>query len=312
VLEDQWYAAVGLSQTAALKAAWKCFEQHGVSPVLAPALTGEISSPMALGSDSTPVEIDFLGERTYLADSLQFGLELLCRLHPGGAWYAMPSFRGEAADQRHLNQFFHIEAEVAGELGDAMALAERLVTEIVAAVAGVLDDDAADALRARSSVFRNGVPRLEHDDAVEMLRDVPGATALLDDAFTVIAPPGEARLAEEAGGTVWILHPPREVVPFYQADDGSRALAADLVVGRWETVGAGQRHTTGSDTRAALRRSGVPESEYAQYLQMKDRRPIQTAGFGLGLERLLAWCLDHEDLRDLPLFPLVPTPVSSA
>jgi aspartyl/asparaginyl-tRNA synthetase len=80
-----------------------------------PITCNSVSSPMGLGSDSLPVHVNLFGKETYLADSMQFYLEYFVRQpNVEGIWYIMPTFRGEDPDARHLNQFFHSEAEIKG------------------------------------------------------------------------------------------------------------------------------------------------------------------------------------------------------
>lgn len=81
---------------------------------------------MGLGSDSEPVPILFLGQKTHLADSMQFSLEYFLRSHDNvpGVYYVNTSFRGEAPNAVHLNQFYHIECERLGSLSKGIGIAE--------------------------------------------------------------------------------------------------------------------------------------------------------------------------------------------
>jgi aspartyl/asparaginyl-tRNA synthetase len=115
---------------------------------------------------------------------------------------------------------------------------------------------------------------------------------------------GERQLIEMYGGAVWVTHPPAEAVPFYQAVDSEGcALSADLLFGVGEVVGCGQRQSTGDLVRASLEAHHVDPAPYHWYCTMKDHFPLQTAGFGLGLERYLLWLLCHDDVRDLHALP---------
>jgi len=80
-------------------------------------------------------------------------------------------------------------------------------------------------------------------------------------------------------------------------------LAADLLFGIGETVGAGERHASESELRGALATHGIDSEPYAWYVQMKALRPMRTAGFGLGTERYVCWLLGHNDIRDCQLLP---------
>ena len=115
---------------------------------------------------------------TTLADSMQFGLEYLCRVCPRGAWYLMPSFRGEPSDATHLGQFFHSEVELPTDLDGAMDAAEAYIDALVGAILDEPDDD----LRATASGtdhlvawLRDRPARLTFDEAAERLAGVSGA-----------------------------------------------------------------------------------------------------------------------------------------
>lgn len=302
-LSSPWYHLVAQLSAAALKQTWEFFTDRGLTPVLCPMATNEISSPMGRGSDSLPVAVDLLGQRTHLADSMQFQLEHMLRLHPEGVWYVMPSFRGERDDPRHLNQFFHVEAEILGGLDDVVALASTLVQSLARAMYAVLTAERTGDHAHVAALAERTPEAIRFDDAVGLLGADPSMVRSADGVALGLTPLAEAELARQAGGAVWVTHPPLDGVPFYQAaaPDGSSALAADLLLSHGEVVGAGERHRTGAAVRRSMRRAEVDPSTYGCYLELKDLAPRRTGGFGLGLERLLAWALGHDDIRDIPL-----------
>ena len=112
---------------------------------------------------------------------------------------------------------------------------------------------------------------------------------------------GEKKLIDHFG-VVWLTHFPRLIAPFYQAKsiDGLTVECADLLIGIGETVGCGERHATGEDVRLGLEEHQVPVADYEWYVQMKNKYPLRTAGFGLGLERFLLWVLQHNDYSRSP------------
>ena len=107
-----WYRMLTRLYAALVEATSDFYRTEGVSPALMPITVPFVSSPMALGSDSIPVRVELHGELVYLADSMQFQLEFMLRHGLRGAYYIMPTFRGEEPDSTHLNQFFHSEAEI--------------------------------------------------------------------------------------------------------------------------------------------------------------------------------------------------------
>ncbi|HVE70509.1 MAG TPA: amino acid--tRNA ligase-related protein [Thermoanaerobaculia bacterium] len=288
-------------------ASTRFFRQRGLRAAYLPLTTHSVSSPAAPGSDSLPVEVELCGIRTYLADSMQFLLEYVCRFQPKGVFYVMPSFRGEAPDARHLSQFFHAEAEIAGSLEDVMELVEAYVRSLVSAFLeeteeGVLANLNYLARAADGPSFR----RLAVDDALEILADVPQTVEKRNGALVISAAGERFLLRELGGGPLWLVGHDAAAMPFYQArtaGDPRRTRSADLLMGIGETVGAGERHATGDATAAALAEQGIDPVDYAWYLEMKYAAPLQTSGFGLGVERFLLWLTGHTDIRDMQVIP---------
>src|SRR6476646_3425695 len=108
-VELPWYRTISVLLSEIYFLTYEFYREQGFRCAPLPITCGSISSPMGLGSDSLPVSVDLFGERTYLADSMQFHLEYLLRQGAKGVFYIMPTFRGEDPDHRHLNQFFHSE-----------------------------------------------------------------------------------------------------------------------------------------------------------------------------------------------------------
>lgn len=284
------------------------FRSRGAVQALLPVTTGAISSPMGLGSDSRPVRATIEGHNIFLADSMQFMLELTARIEERPTYYVMSSFRGEGADHRHLNQFFHVEVELPGGREDAMEWAEALAR----AMAAQLLAEASDAIEAlggdrdRISAFSAGeerFPRITHDEALAMLVGDAGASRE-EGGERIVTSHGERELCRRLGDFVWLTDMPRATVPFYQAvlpDNPHRTATADLLAGIGETLGLGERARTPADVLANLAFCEVDPAPYGWYLEMKRRNPCRTAGFGLGLERFLMWCVGGRDIRDFCL-----------
>lgn len=286
------------------------WSRRGARNLHLPITTNSISSPMGLGSDSLPVEIDLFGERTFLADSMQFMLEYGARLSDAGAWYLMPSFRGEDADERHLNQFFHSEAEVLGDLTNVMDVAEAYVRHLTASVleeyGDRLEEQVGTVDHLRAMVDAEPFPRLTLDQAETFLGDDGRSIVRHEGGFRVLTDHGERRLMDELSPFVWVTHFDHLSVPFYQAygdDDMRTSLNGDLLFGIGEVIGCGERHVDGAQTRRALAHHEVPEADYDWYVRLKDEHPELTSGFGMGVERWMMWVLRHDDIRDMALLP---------
>ncbi|MEC3978041.1 amino acid--tRNA ligase-related protein [Amycolatopsis sp. H20-H5] len=305
ILDDPMYACLVRLQDLVSYETARFWRAREVRALHLPVTTGSISSPMGLGSDSLPVQVDMFGVPTYLADSMQFMLEYGCRLAPNGCYYLMPSFRGEKADSTHLSQFFHSEAEIPGTLDDVISVADSYVRYLAAAVLEHLSGEVAELageVAHIESFLATPTARMTFDEAVDVL-DANTACFEVHDQWRTITRLGESKLIEGYGPGVWLSHFDQLSVPFYQAVDetGTKALNADLLLGPGEVVGCGERHTSAENVRAALCGHGVAEEDYQWYVDMKDHRALHTSGFGMGVERFLMWVLKRSDIRDLQL-----------
>ena len=106
------------------------------------------------------------------------------------------------------------------------------------------------------------------------------------------------------GLAVWLTGFPTLAVPFYQARDPrdpAVTLSADLLLGNCEVIGSGQRHVTDVEVARALAEQDLASGPYEWYLEMRREHPMQTSGFGLGLERYLMWALQQSDIRNCTL-----------
>lgn len=318
-IKSQWYRNLFQIQNTLFHSTVEYFNNKcKFAYALTPITTDTISSPMGLGSDSEPVFVNMLGQDVYLADSMQFVLEYFLRFQDGlpGAYYVSPSFRGEDPDATHLNQFYHVECELLGDMNAAISIAEGFVahlthtmlkahSKIILSVAGTLSH-VQDMLRR----LEEPLPRVTLDQAITML---PSADCLewvqkgQPQFGRKLTRKGERILIEKYGGAVWLTELDHLGVPFYQAYvEGSgrnKAKAADLLLGLGETVGLGERHSTAEMVQEALRHHAVPEESYRWYMNMRQVIPLSTSGWGMGTERYLCWLLQHDDVRDMQIIP---------
>ncbi|KAL8995646.1 MAG: hypothetical protein Q9169_004655 [Polycauliona sp. 2 TL-2023] len=273
VLSEMWYKNLFTIQDSLFHSSVSFFKQ-GVNYKYAfvPATTNAISSPMGLGSDSEPVPINLLGQKTYLADSMQFALEYALRIEDGldGVYYVNTSFRGEDSDAMHLNQFYHVECELAGDYDKGIAVAERYLVSVISsilrdhshtieALAGTVDH-----LTAFLDLYRQydqNLPRVTLDEALNLRQ-------MDETCWKYVVPEnkahgrtinrvGEQKLIQHFGGAVWLTEMDHLSVPFYQAyvpaTSGHKARCADLLLGNGEVLGMGERHVTSTEVRHALK-----------------------------------------------------------
>lgn len=310
ILQSPWHRNVMVVTDAAIQASHEFFRAEGCLHGAFPMTTGSISSPMGLSSDSLPVEAIIAGRRRYIADSMQFALELGCRVAGRPTYYVMSSARGEDPDRRHLTEFCHAEVEIAGGLEDVLSLGERYlrhlnrfvgdnVRGVVAEMAGSTDH--LDRALADEAPFG----RISFTDACALLEGAgtKGVLEPLPNGEVRITASGERLLLEAVGDFTWLTHMPASTVPFYQrtGPDGRTALNADLLAGFGEILGCGERVLTVQETLANLAAQSVSPEPYGWYCEMKDRHPLATAGFGMGIERYLMWLTQRDDIRTLTL-----------
>lgn len=312
-LESPWYRHIANLENTISCETYSFYRNKGLITMHLPITTGSISSPMGRGSNSLPVKIKLFDVDTYLADSMQFMLEYGCRIHSRGCYYIMPSFRGEQADKRHLCQFYHSEVEIPGTLEDIITLAEEYICYLSEAILKKNIDDvkaiAGGVTHIEQLIEKKKFPRITVDDAINLMDKKAQKVRLYDIdekyGFRTINHAGEAFLMKEFGGIVWLTHFDHLAVPFYQAYDesGNKALNADLLLGIGEVIGSGQRHVNFDEVNDALKKHEVSAQEYDWYMKMKKEKPIQTSGFGMGIERYLLWVLKHDDIRDCQILP---------
>jgi asparaginyl-tRNA synthetase len=309
LIDHPWYKGLVKIQDRLHYAIHDFFRNEGLRILDLPLTTGSISSPMGLGSDSMPVKVDICGCRTYLADSMQFLLELGCRLHPEGVFYKSVSFRGEETDKLHLAQFHHAECEIPGNLDDIMIVAGHFVHYLTMVLledcAETVERMAGNLTHLETCAELNGrFPSITNSEAVDILAS--DGQHLIDVSpigFKIPSKDGEKRLVEflGAGIGVWLTHLPSMAVPFYQALDpldSECTLTADFILGKCETLGSGQRHKTEKSVRQSLARMKVEPEPYEWYCKMRQEKALGTSGFGLGIERYLMWALNQDDIRN--------------
>ncbi|XP_062842963.1 uncharacterized protein si:ch211-256m1.8 [Trichomycterus rosablanca] len=318
-IKSQWYRNLFQIQNTLFHSTVEYFSnQCKYAYALTPITTDTISSPMGLGSDSEPVFVSMLGQDVYLADSMQFVLEYFLRFQEGlaGTYYVSPSFRGEDPDATHLNQFYHVECELLGDMDAAISVAEGYVvyltqtmlkhhSKIILSVAGTLSHahDLIERLKEPLPrvTLEQAIPKMPSADCFEWVQE--GQPQL----GRKLTRKGEAALIEEYGGAVWLTEMDHLSVPFYQAyvqgSGRNKAKAADLLLGLGETIGLGERHSTPEMVLEALQHHAVPEESYKWYINMRKDIPLCTSGWGMGTERYLCWLLQHDDVRDMQIIP---------
>ncbi|KAM8844366.1 uncharacterized protein AB9W97_022462 [Spinachia spinachia] len=320
-IKSQWYRNLFQIQNTLFHSTVEYFHSTcQYSYALTPLTTDTISSPMGLGSDSEPVSVNLLGQNIYLADSMQFVLEYFLRFQENlpGTYYISSSFRGEDPDATHLNQFYHVECELLGDMDKAISRAEGYLAHLTKSMLKKHSDKILNTagtlthVKAMLSKLDGKIPlpRVSLDQAIPMMPSADCFEWVQDGQPQFgrkLTRKGERVLIEKNGGAVWLTEMDHLSVPFYQAymegSGRSKAKAADLLLGLGETLGLGERHSNPEMVKEALRHHAVPEQSYKWYIDMRQVKPLQTSGWGMGTERYLCWLLQHDDIRDLHIIP---------
>jgi asparaginyl-tRNA synthetase len=270
----------------------------------------EVSPPMfisaAVEGGSTLFGLDYFDQKLYLTQSSQLYLEILiCSLEK--VYCIAPSFRAEKSRTiRHLTEYWHIEGEWPfADMHDLMRLEEELVTHICQQTASKCEKElielGADASKLTS--VEPPFPRITYSEAVELLHK-RGSKLQWGKDFGY---DDEKRLANEFGKPFFVYDYPTAIKAFYCKTHRERpeiAMSVDMLVPRiGELSTGGAREDDKEELVKRIRETGLKEKDYDWYLDLRRYGTVPHVGFGLGLERLLAWILDLENVIDTIPFP---------
>ncbi|WP_373590261.1 asparagine synthetase A [Metamycoplasma equirhinis] len=274
--------------------------------VCLPITTQSISSPMGIGSDSKPYKVKSIENNNefYLADSMQFYLELLLRAkNLNKVGYFTNTFRGENVDKRHLHQFNHFEIEIKGDIKLCKNLAFNYIKYIVKKTILNLKDN--NLIKANLNNLNDFINKkyydLDYFDAISILKnDCPSGITNKNNINSI----GERYLIKKFNNSgIFLNNFPAKLVPFYQKNVSNRAINSDFLIGIGETIGMGQRCETYEETINSIRLHNNNPNEYNWYFKMKKEKPMQTSGFGVGIERLILFLINEDDIRNVVVLP---------
>ena len=272
-------------------------DDHGFFRVDSPILT-----PAACEGTSTLFELDYfdLG-KAYLTQSGQLYNEATA-MALGKVYCFGPTFRAEKSKTRkHLNEFWMLEPEWAyADLDELVSVTSSLIEYTVHRVLEKRKDDLKELERDTTTLERIKAPfpRVKHSEAVRIIHE-NGVEMAENDDFGAAQ---EECLGKYFGTPVVVTHWPHEIKAFYMKrapEDPNLVLGMDIIApeGYGEIVGGSQREEDLDILLGRIRKEGLPEEVFQWYLDLRRFGSVPHGGFGLGLERMVAWICGVDHIR---------------
>jgi len=285
-----------------IRASRNFFDERGFTLVDAPIFT-----PNACEGTTTLFQTQYFDETAYLTQSGQLYSEATAAAF-GKVYCFGPTFRAEKSKtRRHLMEFWMVEPEVAfAQLADMMELSEQFLTYIVQRVLEARRQELAVLERdiAKLEAVKPPFPRLTYEEAIRLLQQKNNPTQLGDD----FGGDEETIISQQFERPVIIHRYPTALKAFYMQPDEARsdlALCMDVLApeGYGEIIGGGQRIHDAELLRARLKEHHLPEDAFKWYLDLRQFGSVPHAGFGMGIERAVAWICGLEHVRETIPFP---------
>jgi asparaginyl-tRNA synthetase len=296
-------AAILRIRAEAVRAARNYMDEQGYTLTDAPIFT-----PAACEGTSTLFEVNYIDEqKAYLTQSGQLYIEATA-MALGKVYTFGPTFRAEKSKtRRHLTEFWMLEPEAAyAELADMMLLGEGLVSAIVQSVVKNKSREL-EVLKRDVKKLENvkaPFPRISYEEAVAVLNKHGNPAKFGDD----LGGDEETIISNEFDRPVMVHRYPSAIKAFYMQPDPQRpdlALAFDMLApeGYGEIIGGSQRIHDYDLLVKRLHEHNLPEESFQWYLDLRRYGSVPHAGFGLGLERTVAWICGTEHIREVIPFP---------
>jgi asparaginyl-tRNA synthetase len=301
-------AAILRVRAEIIGAARDYFDSHGFTLTDPPIIT-----PAACEGTTTLFPVDYFEEQAYLTQSGQLYIEATA-MALGKVYSFGPTFRAEKSKtRRHLTEFWMVEPEVAyGTLDDLMVLAEEFITFIVKRCLERRRADLQTIGRDVSKLETIDVPfpRISYDEAVQKLQQ-GHAEGKLENKFEYggdLGSPDETYLSSLYDRPVMVHRYPASVKAFYMEPDPQRpelALCVDVLApeGYGEIIGGSQRMASHDLLLKRIHEHNLPEEAFKWYLDLRKYGSVPHSGFGMGIERAVAWICGLEHVRETIPFP---------
>ncbi|KAF7909075.1 uncharacterized protein EAE98_010802 [Botrytis deweyae] len=262
---------------------------------------------------STLFELDYYGEKTYLTQSSQLYLETgIPSL--GNVYCIEKSFRAEKSlTRRHLSEYTHVEAELDFiDFDDLLDHLEEMISTVISTI--MADPEIAGYIKELNPEFQapaRPFKRMRYSDAIDWLnaQDPPilneeGNPHVFGDD---IAEAAERKMTDIINLPILLTHFPVEIKAFYMKKDPQDPRVTEsvdvLMPGVGEIVGGSMRMEGYEELMAAYEREGISPKEYYWYTEQRKYGTSPHGGYGLGLERFIAWICKQHSVRTCCLYP---------
>lgn len=289
-----------------IKAIRDYFDEGGFTLVDSPIFT-----PNECEGSSTLFATEYFDEMAYLSQSGQLYAEAAC-MAVGRAYCFGPTFRAENSNtRRHLTEFWMVEPEVAymdleGDMELAQGMIQFIIRRVLANCAAELVVIERDT-KPLEAVIAGPFPRISYTEAVEMLQKA-GVDFKWGDDFGAA---DETIISEKFDRPVIVYNYPTEIKPFYmKRDPANPKVVANMDIlapeGYGEIIGGSQREENMEVILAAMAEAKLNPKDYQWYLDLRRYGSVPHAGFGLGVERTVAWLCKLPHVRETIPFPRLP------
>jgi asparaginyl-tRNA synthetase len=302
-VRSQRQASILRVRAEIIKAARDFFDDRGFTLTDPPILT-----PAACEGTSTLFPVDYFDDQAYLTQSGQLYIEATA-MALGKVYSFGPTFRAEKSKtRRHLTEFWMVEPEIAyAGLDDLMTLAEQFISFIVRRCLERRRTDLHAIGRDISKLEKivPPFPRITYDDAVKNLQE-GHAKGALESKFEWggdFGSPDETYLSAQFDKPVMVHRYPAKVKAFYMEPDPQQpelALCVDVLApeGYGEIIGGSQRTASHELLLQRIHEHNLPEEAFKWYLDLRKYGSVPHSGFGMGIERAVAWICGLEHVRE--------------
>lgn len=286
-----------------IRATYQFFHENGFVKVDPPILTA--SAPEGT---TDLFATQYFDDEIYLSQSGQLYMEAAA-MALGKVFSFGPTFRAEKSKtRRHLIEFWMIEPEMAFcEFEENLQVQEQYVAFLVKSVLEHCPIELKTLERDISKLEKitTPFPRITYDEAIEFLQQKGFTDIEWGDDFGA---PHETAIAENYDKPVFITHFPTKIKPFYMQPDPKRedvVLCADLIApeGYGEIIGGSERIHDEELLKSRIKEHNLNLSDYKWYVELRQYGSVPHSGFGLGLERTVAWITGVEHVRETIPFP---------